>query len=289
MNKDKGRKAVAFDRGDERALCAVSSSVRKAILRFRGRFACAKTDYVVEEACFQLRLDGRVVDEFTCSPWGLEELAVGRLYSRGLIESWNQLSCVTVDEERGVLDVCKAAEARPVQAKGTVIPFADVLEFNKRASMDGDAPCALKRVHSSLRLDPVDVSSRISLLERESDLFHLTGGVHAAALSDASGVVARFEDVGRHNALDKLVGWCIMNDVHVDDKTLLFSGRVPQEIILKAIRLGVPVVVSPGAPTSLSVDLAEEYGITLIGFAKRGRFNVYSHAERIAGAEEVAL
>ena len=94
-------------------------------------------------------------------------------------------------------------------------------------------------------------------------------------------LVAWFEDIGRHNALDKLAGWCVMNGVDASDKVLLFSGRVPREIIARAIRIGFPVVISPGAPTNLSISLACEHGVTLIGFAKNGKFNVYTHTARI--------
>ena len=202
-----------------------------------------------------------------------------------MIREFGQVASVCVDGERGLIDVeTRTGAEAPC---GQVIPFASVVALRDAGVSSKEG--MYSRVRSALRIDPDDISSRIALLEQESDLFHLTGGVHSAALSCADGMVARFEDVGRHNALDKLVGWCVMGGVRVDDKMLLFSGRVPQEIMLKAIRLGVPVVVSPGAPTSLSVDLAEEYGVTLIGFAKRGHFNVYSHPERVAGASAVAL
>lgn len=259
--------------------------VRKSVVRYQGHFAVAEDDYVVEEAHFKLSLDGRTVDELACSPWNLEELAVGRLYSGGLICGFDRVKSVEIDRERGLIGVETRAESLALH--GQVIPFTNVV-----ALRDAGVPSEegmYSRVRSTLRLDPDDISSRIALLERESDLFHLTGGVHSAALSCADGMIARFEDVGRHNALDKLMGWCVMCGVRTDDKVLLFSGRVPQEIMLKVIRLGVPAVVSPGAPTGLSVDLAEEYGVTLVGFAKRGRFNVYSHPERIAGASAVAL
>jgi len=94
-------------------------------------------------------------------------------------------------------------------------------------------------------------------------------------------VVAWFDDIGRHIVLDKLVGWCVLNDYDASDCVLLFSGRVPQEIITKAIKLGCPIIVALGAPTSLSIKLAEQAGITLIGFARNGEFNIYSHPTRI--------
>lgn len=120
-------------------------------------------------------------------------------------------------------------------------------------------------------------------LTARQEVFRATGGTHGAGVFDPGGkalVVA--EDVGRHNALDKVVGWCAMRGIDLADKLLALSGRLSYEMVLKAARAGFPVVVSLAAPTSLGLRLAEKAGVTLIGFSDGKRFNVYTHRWRVA-------
>lgn len=288
-------------RRQEQAAADSSQFACRSVLRFRSGVAYACRDSVIEERRFDLHVDGRCASSFTCSPWHVDELALGRLYLEGSIASIEDVRALSVDYDCGRVDArlvhARAAE-EPAQrfARGRVISFERIRDLAEQGASEGSGGGSgspgvptLARVSSGVRIAAADVCRGIAAFERSSDLFHRTGGVHAAALVDAQGVVARREDIGRHSAMDKLVGWCVKNRVSARDKLVMFSGRVPQEIICKVIRLGCPAIVSPGAPTSLSVDLAEEYGVTLIGFAKADRFNVYSHAERVAGAEIMAL
>ncbi len=122
-------------------------------------------------------------------------------------------------------------------------------------------------------------------LEANQRLFTLTGGLHAAALFDESGtmLVCR-EDVGRHNAVDKLVGWALMaNKLPLNRCVVMVSGRASYEIMQKCLVAGVPMVCAVSAPSSLSVDVAQEFGMTLVGFLRGERFNIYAGRERIAG------
>lgn len=231
-----------------------SLSASVDVERYQDGLFIYKQDSVVQEVCFDV-VAGEDCHSVMCSPWDLEELAVGGLFTRGVIDSSDQVASVQVDAQAKRIRVELAHDAKRREPR---------------------------RPSESFCMDPEEVLSGIGRLESDSVLFHRTGGVHSAALLDGARVLCRFEDVGRHNALDKLAGWCLMNDVDTSDKVLVFSGRIPYEIISKVARLGCPVIISPGAPTSLSVDFARECGIALVGFAKNNRFNVYAASERIA-------
>ncbi len=113
-------------------------------------------------------------------------------------------------------------------------------------------------------------------------VYHQTGGTHAAVLFDATGhPVHLAEDIGRHNAVDKVTGYCLLRRIPLQDKILVASGRASYEMAVKAIRLGIPIVATVSAPTSLAVHLAHDRGLTLIGYLRGGRMNVYTHPERL--------
>jgi len=122
---------------------------------------------------------------------------------------------------------------------------------------------------------------RMTMRELQT-VYRQVGGTHAAALFDTTGKAAILgEDIGRHNAVDKVIGHCLLWDIPLGDKVLVTSGRASYEMATKAIRVGIPIAVSISAPTSLAVQIAQDRGLTLIGYLRGGRMNVYTHAERI--------
>jgi FdhD protein len=151
----------------------------------------------------------------------------------------------------GAADISPMREALPLLPPGTVAGASLVLELAKRVR-------DLQVVH-----------------ER-------TGGVHAAAVFDVKGeVIGIAEDIGRHNAVDKVLGHCLLRRIPLKDKILITSGRASYEMAVKAIRVGIPVVATMSSPTSLAVELAEDRGLTLIGYLRGGRMNIYTHGERL--------
>jgi FdhD protein len=221
------------------------------------------------------------------------DLALGFLFAEGLIASPADVLASIADttNARGeTLATQRVHLARPprddLQRVSRGLLTSSACGLCGRVSLDG---LPLRRAERRT-VEPAFACETIArlpdALRREQAVFFATGGSHGAALCDASGtlLLAR-EDVGRHNAVDKLVGAALQQDLPFADKLLVLSGRASFELVQKAAAAGLPLVVAVGAPSSLAVTLAHAAGITLIGFTRDGRFNVYAHADRLALAD----
>jgi FdhD protein len=131
------------------------------------------------------------------------------------------------------------------------------------------------------KLEPQEVGLLIDLLLESQELYRETGGVHTSMLTDGRRVVLAAEDIGRHNTLDKIAGLCMQQHAWPETRILITTGRISSEMLQKAARLRAPILMSRTSPSSLSIEMALRYGITLIGYARRQRFNVYSNPQRV--------
>ncbi len=139
-----------------------------------------------------------------------------------------------------------------------------------------------KRLHDvPVELSFDDVFRLVRQMQEGSETFSRTGGVHNAALCDRQGILLDRMDIGRHNALDKIYGYCLRRNIPVNDKIIVFSGRISSEILLKVAKIGCGVILSKSAPTALALELAENLGITTVGFVRGQSCNVYTHPQRI--------
>ena len=123
----------------------------------------------------------------------------------------------------------------------------------------------------------------VEKLFESQELYRDTGGVHTSALSDGEKVVVAADDIGRHNTLDKIAGLCLMKNIFPENRILISTGRISSEMLQKAANMNAPILISRTSPSSLSIEMAERYGITLIGYARKHRFNVYSNIHRVTG------
>lgn len=137
----------------------------------------------------------------------------------------------------------------------------------------------MRDVHVILSFE--DIFRLMRLMQSSAQTFQETGGVHNAALCDKNEIVLSRMDIGRHNALDKIYGYCLKHDILLQDKIIVFSGRISSEILLKVAKIGCEVVLSKSAPTELALQLAEDLGITAVGFVRNQSLNVYTHPQRI--------
>lgn len=238
-------------------------------------------DYVVSEVPLTLFLNHLELITMICSPANFVELGLGFLFSEGFIRDFTEIISVNCQEETGILHV--ETNSPPVQING----------FMRRhmASCCGRGRAGLYFINDARQLEPIiseaniipgQILNYMNRLEHASNVFRDTGGVHSAAVAGEQ-LFFVFEDIGRHNAVDKVIGHCLINKLKNDDKCLVLSGRIASEIVIKAIRAGIPIIISRAAPTELALDIAEEYNVTLVGFARNERFTVFTHPERIQG------
>ncbi|MFE3891255.1 formate dehydrogenase accessory sulfurtransferase FdhD [Priestia sp. YIM B13446] len=239
-------------------------------------------DKIVTEFPVTVKINEEEFVTMVCSPQYIEDMVIGYLASEGVIRAYKDIKNIWVQEKEGYVHV----------TIDKLNPYFQNLQ-NKRyitsccgASRQGfvfinDALTAKKMNDISVELSIKDCFQLMNKLQQSAATFQETGGVHNAALCDKNGFMLSRMDIGRHNALDKLYGYCLKHHISIRDKVVVFSGRISSEILLKVAKIGCEVVLSKSAPTELALNLAEELGITTVGFIRNDSLNIYTCPERI--------
>ena len=214
------------------------------------------------------------------TPIHQKELVTGFLYTDGIINQAEDIVDISLNEDEATVTL--SSRPAKLQARNTVSTAA--CGMCGKTSLE-----AIKLVREFQMLDRKQAINKHSLLGLDAQLrekqalFAATGGIHAAALFDLEGcVLASHEDIGRHNAVDKAIGSMLINGLPKENLGLFVSGRAGFELVQKCLVSGISLMVAVGAPSSLAVDYAQKYGLTLIGFMQKDRFNVYTHPQRVA-------
>jgi len=248
----------------------------------------ARDDLLATEAPLDIRVTGGAGPIVTMRTPGHDlELALGLLHGEGVIRG--RLEVLAIDHLPGPDDAVRvvlepAARARAGLLKRSLLASSACGVCGK-TRIDPPDSTDLPPLPAGPRVD-MDTLLRLPAIQRNAQrLFRYTGGLHAAALFDTAGeLLALREDVGRHNALDKLVGWALLRDLlPLHGHMVLLSGRASYELVQKCVQAAVPIVCAVSAPSSLAVELARRFHITLVGFLRDERFNLYSAPERIRG------
>lgn len=247
------------------------------ILRIAEGEASARKDVVVKEFPLTIVLNDQEIVTLLCSPADLKYLAVGFLHSEGLIREKKDIKRIDLDEQRGVAQVWTRGGK---EAVSQVLPLRIKAAGGGRTAFlqSSEAPA---RIESELKISPQEVFNLASEFQHRSEIYRATGGTHAAALCNHQDILAFAEDIGRHNAVDKVFGQCLLEGLLTQDRVFITSGRISSEILLKVAKRRVPILISISAPTDMAVRLASEVNLTLIGFARGRRMNVYAGEKRI--------
>ncbi|MBS3806669.1 MAG: formate dehydrogenase accessory sulfurtransferase FdhD [Bacteroidales bacterium] len=223
------------------------------IIRFEDGRKREMKDYIIREVSLRLVINGQEPILLPCSGWHVNELITGYLYTNGYIHAPGDIQ--SLDYNMGDQTAHIGLEKHPLllddiqQAKSLYLPAASILQW-------------------------MDEFSGLS------EVFRKTGAVHTAAVASQEGIHKHFEDISRHNAIEMLIGWSLMQNEAFHDKCLMLSCRISRSIINKAVVAGFPMIVSTSPPTDQALDIARENNIALAGFARGKRMNVYCGTER---------
>ncbi|MDY6968575.1 MAG: formate dehydrogenase accessory sulfurtransferase FdhD [Spirochaetota bacterium] len=251
-----------------------------AIACYSGNERTMKDNIVAEEAPLTIFLNDEEIATLLCTPENLKYLAVGFLYSEGILQSKEEIKKITADDQKGIVWV-ETVENKDF-VKNLINKRLITSGCGKGATFYNVADSSIsKEIKSNFELSFKDALDLAKDLQNRSELYKITGGVHSATLCNNKDVLVFSDDIGRHNAIDKIFGRCLLEEISTIDKIIVTTGRVSSEILLKIVKMNIPILISRSAPTALAVRLANRLGITLIGYARGKRMNVYSHENRI--------
>lgn len=247
--------------------------IKRRIVKNSGDIFEENEDLIAIERRLRVSVNGKEVLSLYCTPLMIRELVVGMFMTEELIKGgWcaDHMSIVYGDD----VEVDIPAEGE-VSTEDAVITSGCIggITFPKRLS--------LQKIADDFSISAGKLKELFKKFQKASDLYQMTGCVHSAGLSDGESILCLAEDIGRHNAVDKIIGYALLEEIPFKGKIMLASGRLSSEIVSKCAKWGIPVVASRTSPTSLAVEIAEQSGVTVVGFVRADRLNVYTHPGRI--------
>jgi FdhD protein len=258
----------------------MNSSTKINIIQYRNGVPSETIDDVVSEKRLKIFSNDKEILSLLCTPTMVKELVVGFALSEGLLKGsdnseMQQIWCaerIEIFWRNEDIDV-----HLPVETPEAVATLTSGCGRGVSFTFNEEFPL----IHDNFKVSINTIFELYRGFQKRSELFRTTGGAHIAALCDEKGIIVFAEDIGRHNAVDKIIGYAFLENIPMQGKIMLLSGRLSSEIATKAVRASVPILVSRAAPTDMAVELSKRSNITLIGFLRGQRLNVYSGLERI--------
>jgi FdhD protein len=259
--------------------------VRREIWTLIAEKISAKTDAVAVEEPLEIRLNAQPITTTMRTPGQDLELTLGWLLGEGIVANLEDLVGLEPDANQENVIQVRLRDGLKLDLEPRTYSSGSACGVCGKASLEQIRARGLDKISSRRRIEPQVLYRLPERLRQAQPTFETTGGLHAAALFTLEGeLLAVREDVGRHNAVDKLIGCSRLHGWQLEDSIMLVSGRVGFEIAQKCVVAGVPILAAIGAPSSLAVDLALEFNLSLVGFLRGERANVYSGFERIVQA-----
>lgn len=257
-------------------------SKKRKIYHFDGTAMREMPDEIVTEYALTLFINNEELATMVCTPTDIEELVIGFLASEGIIRKYSQIQSISINHSQGFARITTPHSLNFNQKFYNKRYITSCCGKSRQSFYFYNDAHTAQKVTAPVKISVSDAFRLLREMQDSSVAFQNTGGVHNAALCDRNSVLAARTDIGRHNALDKIYGYCLQNDIPSDDKIIAFSGRISSEVLLKVSKMGAGIILSKSAPTELALDMAEELGITAIGFIRGNKLNVYTHPERVS-------
>jgi FdhD protein len=251
----------------------VEQAVKRRICKHRdGDFEYTE-DLVALEKKVRISVNGKEVLSLYCTPSMVKEFVVGFVMTEGIIRgSWcTERMNIEYGDEIAV----------DIPAEGDVSMEGKIFTSGCVGGITFERKDMQEPISDPFAVQKDDLRRLFGLFQSRSELYKLTGCIHSAALSDGRDILCFAEDIGRHNAVDKIIGFALIEQIPFAGKIMLASGRISSEISSKCSRWGIPVLATRTAPTNLALEIAEKRGVTIVGFMRGNRFNIYTHPERI--------
>lgn len=230
---------------------------------------------VIEESLVSIYVNGQELATVMCSPIEQEALAVGFLYNEGVIQSIDEVGLVKANVARTLVDVL-------LKRAHVEVPRRMILTSGCGGGVTlQHLTESYPALESDFVTSPQVITQRMRDLQGAAKLYSQVRGVHTAVLADSEKLLVSAEDIGRHNAVDKVAGKALMLGLDTQNGLLLTSGRISSEMLGKARRMGIPVVASRTSPTSISLRLGQAWNICVVGYVRQGGMRVYTHPERL--------
>lgn len=246
--------------------------IKKEIVRFTYGKKESYIDDLIEEIYLRVFVNGKEIAILSTIPSDIEYLIYGFLFTSNLMNSIKEIKDLKIDNQFCYVELANEK----------------AVDFNL-SSKRIDSGCGshyvlrppLFEIEDSIKIGGIDIIELVKGFQKKSEIFRITGAVHSCGLSDGKDIIAFYEDIGRHNAFDKIIGHAICKGVNLGDKLVVTSGRITSELVFKCARAKISLLVSISACSEFAVRIAESYKITLCGFARGRRFNIYTCPDRI--------
>ncbi len=251
----------------------MDSITRRRVYKHTERSVECVDDAIAIEKKVRVSVNGKEILRLYCTPLMVKELVVGLMMTEGIIRGNWCADRMSIEYGSDILV--------DIPAEGEVVPEGMTITSGCVGGVTFEKKAAVGTVSDVFTIDTSSLRYIFNEFQTRSELHKLTGCVHSAALSDGRVIICFAEDIGRHNAVDKVIGFALLENIPFSGKIMLASGRISSEIASKCSRWGIPVLATRTAPTNLALEIAEESGVTVVGFVRGMRFNVYTHPERI--------
>lgn len=238
-------------------------------------------DQVITEFPFTINVNGCPLVTLLCTPENLDYLALGYLESEGFIQDQDNIQSINYDQEKGTINLDLKTDNHLSMYKELNPPIFTTGCGKGTTFYKASEILKEKSINTPIFITPEKILNLVNEIQEKATLFQKTGGTHISALASTKEILLVHEDIGRHNALDKVFGECIIDGIDYTDKIIVTSGRISSEMLIKCAKRRISILISRCAATGLSIDLAQEIGITLVGFVREERINIYSHGWRI--------